>query len=270
MKPLAGLVVLLALALSLPNGSPVSASSQQAYQDYLYQFDVYRSIFGDFQTARGEYLKFQTLTSQTTALTKTKAMLAQRAMLLRTYVLLLTELINENQGLTTDEQNRYLSLLTSEINFLDRQKAAVSAIASLGEATSHSKELETHYPALYATMRGIGSELLLGMVVAQVSDFDQLFGDIKALIGRYRPLGSPEKQATIDRWVVVITNKREALGQTLESVRLTDQKVFSAPAVVEADRWVEESAKTIATAKQQLVELTSNVAELIASMRYQD
>ena len=261
---------LIFLTLSALLALPVGASSQQAYQDYLYQFDVYRSVFSDFQTARGEYLKFQTLTSQTTALTKTKTMLVQRAMLVRTYLLLLTERLNENQGLTPDEQNRYLSLVTSEINFLDRQKTAVPAIASLDGAAAHSKELETHYPALYATMRGAASELLRGAVVAQVSDFDRLFGDAKTLIDRHRPSGSPEGQTTVDRWIVVITNKREILAQTLEDVRGANQKVFKAPSADEADRWVADSAKAIITAKQQLLELTANLTELIASMRYQD
>lgn len=262
------LLVLLALPTFL--ALPVNASSQQAYQDYLYQFDVYRRDLSDFQTARGEYLKFQTLTSQTTALEKTKAMLSQRATLLRTYLLLLTERLNEDQGLTTEEQNRYRSLVSAEVNFADRQKTAVPAISSIEQATSHSKELEARYPALYATMRGIGSELLAGAVVARVSDFDRLFGDAKTLIGSWQPLGSAEKQATIDRWVVVITNKRGLLGQTLETVRSTDQKIFNALYTDEANRWAAESAKTVATAKQQFIELTANLAELLAAMRYQD
>lgn len=268
MRKLFILLVLVALPALL--AVPINASSQQAYRDYLYQFDVYRSVFSDFQTARGEYLKFQTLTSQSTALTKAKTMLAQRAMLLRTYLLLLTERLNENPGLAADEQNRYLSLLTSEINFLDRQKSAVPAIASLEGATGHSKELETHYPTLYAAMRGIAAELLRGGVAAQVSDFDRLFDNAKTLGSGNRPLSSPEKQATIDRWMVVIANRRGVLEQTLEDVRLTDQKIFKTTVPDEADRWFTDSAKAIAAAKQQLIEVTANLTELIASMRYQD
>ncbi|MBI5619529.1 hypothetical protein HY950_01045 [Candidatus Gottesmanbacteria bacterium] len=260
--------VLLALLFLL--ALPIDASSQQAYRDYLYQFDVYRKDYSDFQTARGEYLKFQTLTSQTSALTKTKTMLAQRDMLLRTYLLLLTERLNENPGLTADEQNRYLSMLVTEINFLDRQKSAVLAIASLEGTTSHSKELETHYPALYAAMRGAASELLRGGVVAEVLDFDRLFDNAKTLGSGNRPLSSPEKQATIDRWIVVIANRRGVLEQTLEDVRLTDQKIFKTTVPDEADRWFTDSAKAIAAAKLQLSEVTANLTELIASMRYQD
>src|SRR3989344_5828917 len=90
------LVVILFLTLA---GS-VFATSQQAYQDYLYQFDLYRQRETDFRVAKTEYEKFRSLTSETTALEKTKLLLAQRDQLLRAYLLVLNEKLNEDKGLT--------------------------------------------------------------------------------------------------------------------------------------------------------------------------
>src|SRR3972149_4862635 len=77
----------------------VFASSQQAYQDYLFQFDIYRQKYSEFTVSKNEYLKSKTLTSQTTALEKTIAMLSFRDLLLRAYLLLLNEKLNEDRGL---------------------------------------------------------------------------------------------------------------------------------------------------------------------------
>lgn len=267
MRKIFSFLVFLALPALL--ALPVGASSQQAYQDYLYQFDVYRTMYRDFQTARGEFLKFQTLTSQTTALTKTKAMLTQRAMLLHTYLLLLGERLNEDQGLTPEEHLLYRSQLTAELAFLDRQKVSAAAPATLADATNHSKELEERYPKLYAIMREIASELVRGNSLASVRTFDQLFGNAKTIAMDNRNLFPPEKQVTIDRWIVQIATKRTSLQQTLDTFAQTDQTMGKAATQSEIDRWVSESAKSAASAKQQLVELTANLGELAAALQYQ-
>ena len=64
----------------------VNASSTQAYQDYLYQFDQYRSAYNNFSTAKSEYLKYKTLLSETTALDTTETMMTKRTQLLTSYL----------------------------------------------------------------------------------------------------------------------------------------------------------------------------------------
>jgi ABC-type transport system involved in cytochrome bd biosynthesis fused ATPase/permease subunit len=87
--------ILIISVLFLP--TTVWASSTSAYQEYLQEFDKYRTVLNDFKVARSEYLKFKTLTSQQSALEKTKQMLADRSQLLRSYLQFLNEKLNESK-----------------------------------------------------------------------------------------------------------------------------------------------------------------------------
>ena len=48
-------VTLIVLLLSLTLTRPANASSPQAYQDFLFQFDIYRQKFSDYRVALGEF-----------------------------------------------------------------------------------------------------------------------------------------------------------------------------------------------------------------------
>ena len=99
----------------------VRATSSQAYQDYLYQFDLYRQKYNDFQVAKNTYEKFNTLESQSLALSSTKTMLQQRNTLLHAYLLYLYERVGEHGGITPSNKQLYQSLLANELAFLETQ-----------------------------------------------------------------------------------------------------------------------------------------------------
>src|SRR3989344_2399647 len=196
--------------------SPIRSSSEKAYQDYLYQFDLYRQKYSDFTIAKNEYEKFGSLTSQTTALANTSAMLSQRDQLLRAYLLLLNEKLNEDRGLLDTQKATYWALTGNEISFLDAHSTLVSSIGSLDDATEVSKELESHYAILSTSMRQVITGVSLGQLAVLARQYDTALADAKALMTANRGVFSPQKQATVDRWILQITNIRSLYKQKIE------------------------------------------------------
>lgn len=249
--------------------SQTFASSGQAYKDYLYQFDVYRTMHADFKVAQNEYFKFKTLTSQTTALAKTKLMLSQRDQLLRAYLLLLNEKLYENPGITDTERNIYLTLTKNEIGFLDQHTTLVERIGSLEDAMETSRDLESHYAVLSASMRQTVAGLSLGELTQRAKLFDLALADAKALVETNRGVFSPEKQSTLDRWLLQITNTRSLYIQKVNGIKTSAERLRGGDIDDQNTSFI-LIQKSVGEARQYLLDGTSFLGELATALRYQN
>ncbi len=108
MKRFLSIVFLISIIYSL-SSVIVRADFDQAYQDYLYQSDQYRLNLTNFLTAKNRYLTYQTLTSETEALTATKSFLEARDQVLMTYLQMLIEK-NPSENL-----KKFLSLFVKNV-----------------------------------------------------------------------------------------------------------------------------------------------------------
>ncbi len=261
------LLILLFVLTSLRNFA--YASSDTAYQDYLYQFDLYRQTYTDFQVAKNEYQKFKSLESQTAALDKTRIMLVQRDNLLRAYLLLLNEKLNENRGMGASEKQLYQTLIRNEVTFLQNHAQLVPSLGSLADASSVSQQLESHYIILQKSMR----QTIIGISVGNLGDvrrqFDQSVTMAQALINATRGIFTPQKQATMDRWLLQINNKRSLYQQKIDSINSTNAS-WDTNNLDEMNRKFLGLQQSIASAKQELQEGSSFLGELVNTLRYQD
>lgn len=248
---------------------PTYAASSQAYQDYLYQFDLYRNKYSEFKIAKNEYEKFKSLESQTTALEKTKIMLAQRDELLRAYLFFLNEKLNEDHGLEAREKQLYQTLIRNEATFLDNHRKLVAAIGSLDDAVTVSQAIESHYLTFQTTIRQIIIGVRLGQLTLLANQYDTVLASAKNLVILWRTTFSPQKQATIDRWLLTITNKRSLYQQKIDKVSRTNSGLRSS-SLDELDQIMGEQQKNLAEAHQYLIEGTANLRELMNSLRWND
>lgn len=247
----------------------ISASSERAYQDYLYQFDVYRQKYSDFSIAKNEYEKFKSLTSQTTALEKSIAMLSQRDQLLRAYLLLLNEKLNEDRGLNDTEKTTYQTLIKNEISFLDAHSILVNSIGSLEDANDASRDLESHYTVLQASMRQTIIGISLGQLFILSRQFDTILADAKALLATNKGVFSPQKQATVDRWLLQIQNIRSLYQQKIDSITSQNAQIKGS-SIDSQDELFRQLKKELAQARQYLVEATAFIGELTTALRYKE
>lgn len=265
------IVTVLLIALFLhSSATSVIASSDQAYKDYIFQFDTYRTKNAEFLVAKNEYEKFKSLASETSALDKTKLMLAQRDQLLRAYLLLLSERLNETKGMNATDRNLYQTLITNEVTFLQKHATLVTSIGSLRDASNVSTELESHYNVLQGSMRQTIIGISVGVLLELKSQFDSTLGNTRTLINNNRGIFLPQKQATIDRWLLQIDNKNTLFQQKIDAILGASAKFRSTSSISDMDRTFQEQKIQILEAKQYLVEAQSYVKEVMTTLKYQN
>lgn len=265
--------LLVLLLLLVPFVHPVRASSEQAYQDYLYQFDLYRQKYNDFKVAQNEYFKFATLTSQQTALVKTRDMLGQRNLLLRAYLLLLNEKLNEGSGIAETDRSYYQTLIQNEVAWLDANTKLIPSIGSLADATKVSEELEQHYRVLQNSMLQIIAGISLGNLTGLAKLYDMNLADARALVNANRGLFTPEKQSLLDRWLLQVGNTRSLYQGKVDVVTSKIPKLkgtSGAYSNVDPVSLLAEIKKTLAEARQYLLEGSSYFGEIVRELRYQN
>ena len=268
MRQMAKVLIVLSL-LALPLLHIVHATSEQAYSDYIYQSDQYRNSYSDFQIAKNEYLKFKTLTSQTTALEKTKLMLVQRDQLLQSYLNLLKEKLNEDTGLGAPDKNQYLGILQNELTFLNNHSALMPSIGSLDDATNISKQLESHYLVLRTSIQQLRIALRLGAMSRLSLQYDDTVQKAQTLMDSNRAGFPIEKQATIDRWFLQIGNKRTLYQQKIDAIAAANG-TLKKNSLQELDDTANKLFQNIAEARQYLSEGSLYMSELLTALRYID
>lgn len=267
------IVVALFILIGFISFAPASvkATSEQAYQDYLYQFDVYRQKYSDFKVARNEYLKFNTLTSQNTALIKTRDMIVQRNILLRTYLLLLKEKLNESTGVSDVDKNYYTTLIQNEISWLDVNSKLIPSIGSLEDANSVSRLLIDHYDVLQGSMLQIISGISIGNLTRLAKQYDINLADANALVNINRGLFTPEKQSLFDRWLLQITNTRSLYQQKVDTVSSkVSQLKGNQGGSIDTNSLLSDNRRVLGEARQYLIEGTSYLSELTREIKYKN
>jgi hypothetical protein len=255
-------VLLTASCLLVSPPKTVYASSERAYNDYLYQLDVYRQKYNEFKIAKNEYDKFKTLTSQTTTLEKTKSMLSSRDILLKTYLTLLNEKLLENIGISQSERNLYQTLITNENTFLNDHSQLVSSIGSLEDCVEVSGNLESHYRILSASIRQTIIGLALGRTNVMAQQFDTTLAGLNSFVTAHRTDLSQSKQTIVDRWIITVQDKRRLYQQKIDSVTRINSALKGAD-LDELERQTTDMQKSITEAKTYLMEGSSNIHEIV-------
>lgn len=256
-------------AIGAMRHATVTADSQKAYQDYLFQADLYRKTLSEFTIAKNEYEKFKSLASETLALDKTKRMLAQRDRLLRSYLLLLTEKLIENPGLVSSTRNLYISLVGNELAFLERHSELVPSINSLGDAQTVSQQLESHDNILQVSIEQTITALILGNLNSLAVSYDQVVTQAQNLMSIKRDSLPPTKRETVDRWLLQIQSKRSLYQQKVDTIAKKNTALTGADSY-ELDRQSVEIQQEALGAKQYLSEGASYLGELVTAFKYED
>jgi hypothetical protein len=250
--------------------SLVAASSKQAYNDYLYQFDRYRQTYADFQLAKDSYLKYHSLVSQTAAVSATQTMMTQRNLLLRSYLLFLNEKLNEDQGLYGAAKQQYQGNLQEEIAFGDAQNRQIGGVTTLEDATRISKLLETHFLPLQITIRQTIIGLSIGKLSALSRTFDQNLQTAQTLVNTNTDVLAPEKVSTINRWLIQIQNTRGLYQQKIDEIGVFATSQFATvTTMLDLDQKFADINKKFPEAQKLLTQATAYLSEVVTALQYQ-
>jgi len=245
----------------------IFASSQTAYQEYLIEYDVYRTALTDFKVARTEYLKYKTLASQQTALEKTKTMLTSRSQLLLNYLSVLNEKLNESTAMTPSNKSLYQTLITNETQFLKNHIGLMRSIGSLTDAENVSQQLTSHYAILQSNTY----QTIVGLKMAELNALDTTYYDLLTknytFLQTNRSSYTTERLTILDRWLLQIQNKRDLFKQKTDEI-IKENSVLKSSSSTEIVASYQRIVKLLSEAKQYLTEGTSYIQELTTSLQY--
>jgi len=247
----------------------VWASSTSAYQEYLQEFDKYRTILNDFKVARAEYLKFKTLASEEKALTATKAFVSQRSYLLRSYLVFVAERIKENPSMSPSDKSLYSTMINNEIQFLAGNAALAGSIAKLSDANGVSEQLTSHYTILQSS----AYQTIVALKIADLGKLDASYYEILTksndFIQNNKSAYAPETLVRLERWMLQIQNKRSIYQQKIEEIQKENATLKKA-SLEEITASFTRIQKALADAKQYLGEGASYLQELTNAMQYKE
>ncbi|MDO8551120.1 MAG: hypothetical protein Q7S03_00350 [bacterium] len=142
-------VLLISFFTLLISRVPIFAQTQtpgfdfsKAYQDYIYNYNLYRDSHISYESAKGEYRNYQTLSAQTKALEATRDMLRKRDEVLRTYFTALRMKLVESTGVTNYDQSVSFLRLDTEVNWLAVHKDSLSSPSTLEDLVKSSQAVE--------------------------------------------------------------------------------------------------------------------------------
>lgn len=149
--PLVCLSILLSIAILLNYYTATKAQnfdSNRAYQDYLYNFNLYRTSYQNYLSAKNEYQAYKTLNAETKALETTRQMLQKRDETLRTYLTALRMKLGETTNIINYQQNLQYLKLDTETTWLASHKETLAQTNSIADLLLTSSQLEQKYPEI--------------------------------------------------------------------------------------------------------------------------
>lgn len=254
--------------LFFTGATSVNAASPQAYQDYLFQFDIYRQVFGDYRVALGEFKKYNSLASEQDALNKAKLLIAQRNQVARAYFLFLNEKLTESPSMPPAELNLYQKIITNEIAFLDQETTLAPSLSSLADVNKVSEEFIKHYPLMQSAFRQAIIATQLGYLRYFSKQFDIVAAKAQALVNANRSTMTDTKRATLDRWILALSNKRSLHQQKVDGIRTAAFKLTGD--VADQDRKFTVILRDLKDAQQYLLEAASFFTEVENALKYDD
>lgn len=262
------LLILFSIATLLNSYIAISAQTfdfNRAYQDYLYNLNLYRTSHLAYLSARNEYLTYKTLTAETRALETTREMLKNRAEVLKTYLTALRMKLAETTGITNYQQNMQYLKLDNEVTWLSSHKESLSSPGSIADLLKVSSQLEEKYPGIellsYQTLGTIlaGKEnSLREKVEAQAKKTEEKIAQMKK---------EGEDVAKLERWLLEARKKitrseeKQTEGENiLKTIKSTEK---------EKKREFNKAQLALGEANQYLKEAISFLSETIRETKYE-
>jgi hypothetical protein len=229
MKHLPKLLALLFLSLITYHLSLQTSFSQEgtfdynrAFNDYVYNYNLYRSTHLDYITKKSEYQTYGTLTSETEALEATREMLLQRDKAFEAYLTALRMKILEETGVSTYKQNLYFVKLDDEVTWLKNHQSFLTTPSTIEDLIKESRKLENRYPSVQVVNYQALGVVLEGKESRLRVEVGELIDLVDKKVKEIRDSG--EDTQILERWLI----------EAKQKVTFSEQKQAEAIAILTA------------------------------------
>jgi hypothetical protein len=209
MKRLSTILITFFLANLIFFIAPVIAQDfnfTQANNDYLYNYNLYRTAHTEYLTAKQQYLTYKTLTAKATAQEKTLKMLQTRDEALRTYLIALKQKLKETDGISLYEKNIIFLRLDSEVSWYQNHRNRLSGAGSLADLIEISNDAQEHYPETEILAYQTLGTVLAGKENALLEKIQTQIDQLEEKIAQVRQEGLIET-SLLERWLLEARNR---------------------------------------------------------------
>jgi hypothetical protein len=265
-------IILLTLALSLFFAPPVLSQDkldfERAYQDYTYNYDIYRMANSEDESYRLQYLQYKTLTSQENAREATVKMLSSRDDVVKTYLTALRTRLSETGGISDEKKNSLYSLIDSEVLWFTDHKDKIPSAGSLEDLVEDSDEAAKYYGdrdlMIYDTLVTIP----IGRIALIREKQQKTLSKIKSKVSEIRGNGDKDT-GVLERWIL----------DTEARIQRSKEKESDALALVPKLKERQDKINTsvydeilfkLSESLQYLKEANSFMREIVNGIKYED
>jgi len=219
---LIGLLVLVFFGYFLTVVSAQDFNYTKAYEDYAYNLSLYDQQKNTFQSAKAEYLQFNTLTAKEKAKGETLKLLLARDEVVKTYLTSLRMKIRELEGLTDAEKEGFYTRIDQEFKFYEEHREKLSSAGSLEDLVDDSKEASDRFSTQtkivdYYSLIGIAS----GKNSYFRQEIEKQISEIKRKISEIKSNGDKDV-SSVERSITDLENKiarsREKDNEAIDAV----------------------------------------------------
>lgn len=244
--------ILLTLFIS---ATPVRADYQTAYTDYVFAQSLYRTSYGEYQSAKSTFLTYRTLAAQNEAIAKLKKVLQDRNQVMFTYYDLMGEKLAITDGVTPEFKTSFNSIRLSEQKWLTEHQTKIEAAASLNDLNSVSGEFEGRYRQMQSETGQAFGAILIAKETLLKSRTDVLATNMTQTIATVSASG--EDVSTYQRNLITARNKLTLYDQKMVQVKGALVKPIGQP--VDLFR----GQQLIAEANQYLRDTVNSMLEIV-------
>lgn len=241
--------------------------ANQAYQDFLYNYNLYRQSYSEYTIAKESYLKYQTLTSKNEALQKTSQMLKNQDEVVKTYLTALRLKLMEASGNAGYEQNTLYTKIDNEITWYKNHQENLNSAGTIEDlialASKGGNEYEETEILIYQTLGAI----LNGKENVFYGKINQNIKTLKEKIGEIRTKGDKNTSLS-ERWLLEAENR---LTRSQEK-QLSAQNLLTQIKTNDSNKLksYNEAQFTIQESHQYLKEANSYLKEVIKELKSAD
>ncbi|MEK7525887.1 MAG: hypothetical protein AAB546_00210 [Patescibacteria group bacterium] len=239
----------------------------RAYQDYTYNYDLYKKAHSEYDLKRAQYLQSRTLISQEEAQKATAKMLQARDQATITYLTAIRLKLAETKGVDAIQRETYYSLIDADVAWYKTHRDSISSAASLEDLVKDSDAAAERYKSTEIT---IYKSLLL-VSNGKTDNFQTLISDltgkIETKVSQIRANGDKDT-SDIERWILEVKNRvsrsqdKETEGWALiNKLKLTDKTKITTYNAAEGK---------FSESLQYLKEANSFLKQIITEIKTQD
>ena len=212
----------------------------KAYQDYVYNTQLYNNSYSAYQLARSTYLASKTIIAQTNAQVATLDMLQARDQMIMTYLTAIRMRLRETTGISEGELQLKYSEIDADFKWWEDHKTKLASAASLDDLVDDSNEAYDHYQlTLLLTYQSL-STIFIGRLDSERSDLQRIVSELKNKVAEIKA-NQNKNTSTIERSLIEVDNRIDrsmskeseakdmvsSMGQDQNNSRESNDKKFS-------------------------------------------